>query len=60
MMKRDRALFAVHGLLFTADECEAIGAGDLTAELRARVNRAIALLSRGASEPARAMLTAVL
>lgn len=45
---------------FAADECEAIGAGDLTAELRARVNRAIALLSRGASEPARAMLTAVL
>ena len=45
---------------FAADECEAIGNGDSTAELRARVNRAIALLSRGASEPARAMLAQVL
>jgi DNA-binding NtrC family response regulator len=45
---------------FAADACEAIGAGDLTAELRARVNRAIALLSCGASEPAREMLTRVL
>ena len=45
---------------FAADACEAVGAGDLTAELRARVNRAIALLSSGASDAAREMLTRVL
>ncbi len=45
---------------FAADACEAVGTGDFTAELRARVNRAIALLSSGASDAAREMLTRVL
>lgn len=45
---------------FAADECEAVGGAELTAELRARVNRAVALLSRGSSDAARVMLTQVL
>ncbi|MFO0759140.1 MAG: sigma 54-interacting transcriptional regulator [Byssovorax sp.] len=45
---------------FAADACEAGLAGDLMGELRARLNRAIALLSSGRLHEARAMLTAVL
>jgi transcriptional regulator with GAF, ATPase, and Fis domain len=45
---------------FAADECDAICAADVTAELRARVNRAIALLSRGSSDEAASMLAQVL
>ncbi len=45
---------------FAADACEAALSGDLTAELRARLNRAIALLSSGQLDDARAMLGAVL
>jgi transcriptional regulator with GAF, ATPase, and Fis domain/tetratricopeptide (TPR) repeat protein len=45
---------------FAADACEARLAGDLTAELRARLNRSIALLSSGRLDEARVMLGAVL
>ena len=45
---------------FAGDACEASLAGDLMAELRARLNRAIALLSSGRLHEARGMLTAVL
>ncbi len=45
---------------FAADACEAAFAGHHTCELRARVNRAIALLSRGSPDEARPMLTEVL
>jgi len=45
---------------FAADECEAVGLGESTAELRARVNRAVALLSRGSREEAGVMLEQVL
>jgi DNA-binding NtrC family response regulator/tetratricopeptide (TPR) repeat protein len=45
---------------FARDACEASLLGDLVAELRARLNRAIALLSSGRHHEARAMLTSVL
>ena len=45
---------------FARDACEASLMGDLVAELRARLNRAIALLSSGRLHEARGMLTAVL
>ncbi len=45
---------------FAVDACEAACANDLTAELRARLNRAIALLSSGRRDEARSMLGAVL
>jgi transcriptional regulator with GAF, ATPase, and Fis domain/tetratricopeptide (TPR) repeat protein len=45
---------------FARDACEASLLGDLMAELRARLNRAIALLSSGRLHEARGMLTAVL
>jgi DNA-binding NtrC family response regulator len=45
---------------FAADACEAACNADLVGELRARVNRAIALLSSGATEQARALLEQVL
>jgi transcriptional regulator with GAF, ATPase, and Fis domain/tetratricopeptide (TPR) repeat protein len=45
---------------FAADACEAVVAGDLSGELRARLNRAIAVLSAGRLEDARAMLREVL
>ena len=45
---------------FAADACEAALEGDRTAELRARLNRSIALLSSGRQDEARAMLTLVL
>ena len=45
---------------FAADACEAALEGDRTAELRARLNRSIALLSSGRTDEARAMLAAVL
>jgi len=47
-------------LHFAADACEAALEGDVTAELRARLNRSIALLSGGRLDDARAMLGAVL
>ncbi len=45
---------------FAADACEAALSGDPTAELRARLNRSIALMSGGRLEGARSMLEAVL
>ncbi len=45
---------------FAADACEAALSGDLSAELRARLNRSIALLSSGRLDDARGMLGAVL
>ncbi|MEP7121698.1 MAG: sigma 54-interacting transcriptional regulator [Byssovorax sp.] len=45
---------------FARDACEASLFGDLMSELRARLNRAIALLSSGRLHEARGMLTAVL
>jgi DNA-binding NtrC family response regulator/tetratricopeptide (TPR) repeat protein len=45
---------------FAADACEAALAGDLSGELRARLNRSIALLSSGRLDDARSMLGAVL
>ena len=45
---------------FAADACEAAFADEHMCELRARVNRAIALLSRGSPDEARPMLTDVL
>ena len=45
---------------FTDDATTAHSCGDRTAELRARVNRGIALLSKGALEDARAVLERVL
>jgi transcriptional regulator with GAF, ATPase, and Fis domain len=45
---------------FAADACEASLSGDLTGELRARLNRSIALLSSDRLDEARAMLGAVL
>jgi DNA-binding NtrC family response regulator/tetratricopeptide (TPR) repeat protein len=45
---------------FAADACEAARACDLTCELRARINRAIALLQWGRRDQARAMLLSVL
>jgi sigma-54 specific flagellar transcriptional regulator A len=45
---------------FASDVCDAIGIGASTAELRARVNRAIALLSRGSRDEAQALLESVL
>ena len=45
---------------FARDACEASLLGDLMSELRARLNRAIALLSSGRLHEARGMLTAVL
>ncbi len=45
---------------FAADACEAACGGDVVGELRARLNRAIALLSSGRRDEARSMLTAVL
>ena len=45
---------------FARDACEASLLGDVMAELRARLNRAIALLSSGRLHEARGMLTAVL
>ena len=45
---------------FARDACEASLLGDLMSELRARLNRAIALLSSGRLHEARVMLTAVL
>jgi DNA-binding NtrC family response regulator/tetratricopeptide (TPR) repeat protein len=45
---------------FAADACDAACAGDVSCELRARVNRAIALLSSSRRDEARVMLTAVL
>jgi DNA-binding NtrC family response regulator/Tfp pilus assembly protein PilF len=45
---------------FAVDACEAACNTDLVSELRARVNRAIALLSSGATEQARALLEQVL
>jgi DNA-binding NtrC family response regulator/tetratricopeptide (TPR) repeat protein len=45
---------------FAADACEAACAGDAVAELRARLNRAIALLSSGRRDEARSMLETVL
>jgi transcriptional regulator with GAF, ATPase, and Fis domain/tetratricopeptide (TPR) repeat protein len=45
---------------FAADACEAACGGDHVGELRARLNRAIALLSSGRYDEARAMLLGVL
>ncbi len=45
---------------FAADACDAACAGDVRGELRARVNRAIALLSSARRDEARAMLASVL
>ncbi len=45
---------------FAADACDAALEGDFTAELRARLNRSIALLSAGRVDDARTMLGAVL
>ncbi len=45
---------------FASDACDAACGGDLTGELRARLNRAIALLSSGRRDEARGMLQAVL
>lgn len=45
---------------FAEDICDAITCGATTAELRARVNRAIALLSRGSREEAELLLDSVL
>jgi len=45
---------------FAADICRAAALGDSLSELRARVNRAIALLSRGSSDEARSLLVEVL
>jgi transcriptional regulator with GAF, ATPase, and Fis domain/tetratricopeptide (TPR) repeat protein len=45
---------------FAVDACEAACSADLVSELRARLNRAIALLSSGAAEQARALLEQVL
>ncbi len=45
---------------FAEDVCDAIALALSTEELRARVNRAIALLSRGSSDEAYAMLNGVL
>jgi sigma-54 specific flagellar transcriptional regulator A len=45
---------------FAGDACEAALLGDASAELRARLNRSIALLSSGRLDEARAMLAAVL
>src|SRR4029079_17690846 len=45
---------------FASDACEAALSGDLTSELRARLNRGIALLSSGRLDDARSMLEAVL
>ena len=45
---------------FACDACEASLLGDLMAELRARLNRAIALLSSGRLDEARGMLVEVL
>ncbi len=45
---------------FATDVCEAIGMGASTSELRARVNRAIALLSRGSRDEAQSLLESVL
>ncbi|MEZ4221152.1 MAG: sigma 54-interacting transcriptional regulator [Polyangiaceae bacterium] len=45
---------------FAADVCEAISSGASVSELRARVNRAIALLSRGSRDEAQALLESVL
>ena len=45
---------------FAADACEAALSGDMMAELRARLNRSIALLSSGRLDEARAMLSAIL
>jgi DNA-binding NtrC family response regulator/tetratricopeptide (TPR) repeat protein len=44
---------------FAEDECEATGHGDSVARLRARLNRAISMLSRGSWDEAGAMLTQV-
>lgn len=45
---------------FAADACDAACAGERLCELRARVNRAIALLSRGSTDEARPILRQVL
>lgn len=45
---------------FAADACEAAFCGERVAELRARINRAIALLSRGSPDEARPILLDVL
>ena len=45
---------------FAADACEAALSSDMMAELRARLNRSIALLSSGRLDEARAMLSAIL
>ncbi|AKT39777.1 sigma 54-interacting transcriptional regulator [Chondromyces crocatus] len=45
---------------FAADGWEAACGGDLLGELRARMNRAVALLSNGSDDEARAMLLGVL
>ena len=45
---------------FAEDALTASAAGEITAELRARLNRAIALLSKGRLDEARAVLTRVL
>jgi transcriptional regulator with GAF, ATPase, and Fis domain len=45
---------------FAADACEAALSGDRTAELRARLNRSIAMLSSGRPDEARSMLMAIL
>jgi DNA-binding NtrC family response regulator/tetratricopeptide (TPR) repeat protein len=45
---------------FAADACEAAFAAETVCELRARVNRAVALLSGGSAEEARPMLLEVL
>ncbi len=55
-----QAAFAEAELHFTADSCEAALAQQLVAELRARVNRAIAVLYLGRRPEARALLEAVL
>ncbi len=47
-------------IYFARDACEASLLGDVMAELRARLNRAIALLSSGRLHEARGMLAAVL
>ncbi|MEZ4375263.1 MAG: sigma 54-interacting transcriptional regulator [Polyangiaceae bacterium] len=45
---------------FASDACEAAFCGERVAELRARINRAIALLSRGSPDEARPILVDVL
>ncbi len=45
---------------FAADALEAASSGEVTAELRARLNRAIALLSKGLLDDARGMLERIL